>query len=44
MKSDSPFVHVQRIRTQSRFIERGHYAHKIVYACDPVGSLNVGSE
>ncbi|KAI5652963.1 hypothetical protein M9H77_30150 [Catharanthus roseus] len=30
--------------TRSRFIERGHRARKIVYACDPVGSLNIDSE
>ncbi|KAI5653012.1 hypothetical protein M9H77_30199 [Catharanthus roseus] len=36
MKSDSHFVYVQRIWTQSRFIERRHRAHKIFYTCDPV--------
>ncbi|KAI5676986.1 hypothetical protein M9H77_07936 [Catharanthus roseus] len=36
VESDSHFVYVQRVKY-------GHYAHKIIYACDPVGSLNVGS-
>ncbi|KAI5677969.1 hypothetical protein M9H77_08919 [Catharanthus roseus] len=44
VESDSPFVYVQRIWTQSRFIKYGHYAHKIFYLCDPVGSLNVARE
>ncbi|KAI5673011.1 hypothetical protein M9H77_13375 [Catharanthus roseus] len=35
MEYDSPFVYIQRIWTQSRFIERGHRAHKIVYTYDP---------